>query len=68
MIEIMGSAGDRASALELLCRHFNSKKTVRCTSCRSDRYYVVARGVLRCARCRTDYRPFGSRAAINRIL
>ena len=64
----MTTVSGRASALEMLRRHLGNRKIVSCTSCRSDRYYVVARGVLRCARCRTDYRPFGSRAAINRIL
>jgi len=35
-----------------------ANNTFCCPSCDSEKYYIMARGKLRCKKCKTDYRPF----------
>ncbi len=67
MIEYARITRDKASALEFLCERFEKKRPISCTTCRSKKHYVMARGMLRCSRCKTEFRPFGKRAPMNKI-
>ena len=59
LIELSKIIYDKSTALEFLCKQFQKKNTIHCTSCDSKKYYIVSRGKLRCKDCKTDYRPFG---------
>lgn len=41
-----------------MCKEFQKKNTIYCTSCDSKKYYIISRGKLRCKDCKIDYRPF----------
>ncbi len=48
---------NKSTALKFLCKQFQKKNTIHCTSCDSVNYYIISRGKLRCKDCKTDYRP-----------
>ena len=58
LIELSKIIYNKSTALEFLCKQFQKKNTIHCTSCDSENYYIISRGKLRCKDCKIDYRPF----------
>ncbi|MEM3172034.1 MAG: hypothetical protein QXE82_00670 [Candidatus Nitrosotenuis sp.] len=52
---------DQTSSLNFLLEHKNrlDGSPTSCPLCKSKRHYVMARGMIRCRKCRTDYNSFG---------
>jgi len=58
LIELSKIIYNKSITLKFLCKEFQKKNTIYCSSCDSENYYIISRGKLRCKDCKIDYRPF----------
>jgi len=58
LIEFSKIITDKSTALEFLCKQYKTNDAVCCPSCNSEKYYITARGKMRCKNCKIDYKPF----------
>lgn len=58
LIEFSRIITDKSTALKFLCKQCKTNDAVCFPSCNSEKYYITARGKMRCKHCKTDYKPF----------
>jgi len=58
LIEFSKIITDKSTSLEFLCKQSKTDNVICCPLCNSKKYYIMARGKLRCKKCKTDYKPF----------